>query len=295
MIYAVTFNPSVDMVFALPTPLHPGDTYNHIPWTAYAGGKGNNVARAINQLGGPVTAVGFYGGAMGLLMRQLLAEQHIPCLKESVRGSSRVSLTLLPEKITEVRGQGPEVSHRKSRTLLERLRRRLTSRDWITLSGSLPPGLSADDITEWVHTLRPHCQGIIADLAGDNLLAACKAEVTAVCPNAAEYQPLAHELGTHNRMHLVITEGPLGVLWYPPDPFPTERIYAPAVTVKNPVGAGDVFLGSLVYGLWQGQDWRSALIRAVAAASASVATEGVSEIDLALFQEILPHVYMEPA
>ncbi len=290
MIYAVTFNPSLDMVFALPPGLPPGDTYNHVPWMAHAGGKGNNVARAIKQLGGPVTAVGFYGGVIGQTIQQLLSQQQISSLTTAISGSSRVCLTLLTDSVREMRGEGPTISPHTSRTLLERLRQQLTPSDWVTLSGSLPPGLSADDVKEWVRCLRPHCQGIIADLAGDNLIAACEAGVTAICPNAAEYQDLLAKSWNAYPVHVVVTEGPRGVLWHPPNGDPPQRIYAPTVPERNPVGAGDVLVGILAYGLWQGQDWPHALMRAVAAASASVVTKGVADIDQSLLKQLIPQV-----
>ncbi len=292
MIYSVTFNPSFDMVFSLNPAFHPGNTYDHIPWLGHAGGKGNNVARAIKQLGGPVTAVGFYGGAVGAMIQRLLSLQQIPCLAASVSESSRVCLTLLTEDVTEIRGQGPEVSRHTSRTLLQRLRSQLKSSDWITLSGSLPPGLTADDVIEWVTTLRPHCQGIVADLSGDNLLAAYEAGVKAICPNLTEFQQLPDNAPSLRLAHILVTEGPDGVLWYPLSHTSRRRIFAPVVPTRNPVGAGDVFVGALVYSLWQRQDWDRALIRAVAAASASVVTDGVGDIDGALLQEIMPQVYI---
>ena len=151
-------------------------------------GKGNDVARTIKQLGGCVTAVVFYAGAVGTLIQQLLNRQQIPCLIESVPGSTWVCLTFLAGEVTEIRGQGPEMSTGTSRSLLQHLRQRLKATDWVTLSGSLPPGLSADDVIEWVTTLRPYCQGIIADLSGDNLLAVYNVGINAICPTLAEYQ-----------------------------------------------------------------------------------------------------------
>ena len=292
MIYCVTFNPSFDLVFSLDSGCDQGETYNQIPWEGRAGGKGNNVARAIKQLGGPATAVGFYGGAMGAMIQQLLTEQHIGCLAESVSGSSRVCLTLLTGEITEIRGLGPNVSTEISRVLLQRLRTQLKPSDWITLSGSLPPGLSADDVTEWITTLRPYCQGIIADLSGANLVAAYKAGVDAICPNLLEYQQLPNNFMMSRLSHIFITQGPDGVLWYRPSPTPPQRIFAPVVPIKNPVGAGDVFVGALAYSLWQGQEWNEALVRSVAAASASVVTKGVGDIDVSLFKELIPRVHL---
>ncbi|WP_053957977.1 1-phosphofructokinase family hexose kinase [Sulfobacillus thermosulfidooxidans] len=280
MIYAVTFNPSWDVVLRLPTALYRGHTYNRVSWTGYAGGKGNNVARAIQQLGGEVTAVGFYGGAIGDWIRHALAAQQIPYLAEPTTDSSRICLSLLDnQQVTEIRGEGPWVSPETSQALLRQVRNRLQPQDWVTISGSLPPGLSADDITQWVHTLRPHCQGIIADLAGDPLIAAWEAGVRAICPNRQEYEQLPAGVLSSRSQHRVITRGAEGVLWYPAEGDIPQTIRAPHVPVRNPVGAGDVLVGALVHALSLQQSWSDALVYAVRAASASVVTEGVAEID----------------
>lgn len=280
MIYAVTFNPSWDVVMTLPTTLYSGHTYNQVSWTGYAGGKGNNVARAIQQLGGDVTAVGFYGGAVGDWILQALTAQQIPYLVATTTESSRLCLSLLDSQhVTEIRGHGPWVSPETSHSLLCQVRDHLQPHDWVTISGSLPPGLSADDITLWVNTLRPHCQGIIADLAGDPLIAAWEAGVSAICPNRQEYDQLPMGALSPRPQHRVITQGADGVLWYPAESDTPQTIQAPAVPVQNPVGAGDVLVGALVHALSQQQSWADALGYAVTAASASVVTAGIADID----------------
>ncbi|PSR22986.1 MAG: phosphofructokinase [Sulfobacillus benefaciens] len=295
MIYAVTFNPSYDVVFALNSDFRIGGTFNQVPWTGFAGGKGNNVARAIKQLGGEVTAVGFYGGPLGDIILRLLTQTRIPYLNEPAADSSRLCLTLLTDRVTEIRGQGPYVSCDASLTLLRRLQSQIRPTDWITLSGSLPAGLSPNTVTQWIETLRSSCQGIIADLAGENLIAAWEAGVTAICPNQNEYVALSTKPTPSPSQHIIITRGAEGMLWYPPMATTPQKISVPAIPAKNPVGAGDVFVGALAFALSQKSSWKASLTQAIATASASVATPGVAEIDQELFIALQSQVTITPS
>jgi len=50
------------------------------------------------------------------------------------------------------------------------------------------------------------------------------------------------------------------------------------------VGAGDIFLAYLIDAYWAEEDWKKALLVSSAAASSSVSTEAIGEIDVHLFE-----------
>jgi len=289
MIYSITFNPALDVAIFLDTALKPGVIYDRAAWVMRPGGKGNNVARAIRQLGGAVIAVGFYGGPLGRLLQAELEELGIPVLSAIMDGSNRLGLTMVAgEAVTEIRTVGSPVSPAASKQLLQQLADRLGPQDWITISGSLPPGLSEKTVEAWVTTLKPRCRGILADLSGPALVAAWAAGATLICPNRAEYESVAALIRPSPTQHLVITDGASGIYWQGPDHVSPRHIPAPPVPVKNPVGAGDVFLGALTFFLHQDWSWALALSEAVRVAAASVTTEAVADIDQSLLAT-LPH------
>jgi len=60
----------------------------------------------------------------------------------------------------------------------------------------------------------------------------------------------------------------------------------PQVPCVNSVGAGDIFLAYLIDAYWAEEDWKKALLVSSAAASSSVSTEAIGEIDVHLFEEL---------
>lgn len=77
------------------------------------GGKGNNVAKVIRQLGGQVTATGIIAGNNGVFIESSLTERGIGTAFIQSAGDSRVCLNIVDSSSgssTELLGQGPTMS-----------------------------------------------------------------------------------------------------------------------------------------------------------------------------------------
>ena len=73
MIYTVTFNPSLDYVVQVKD--FKCDAVNRtLSENVYAGGKGNNVAVVVSNLGLKSRALGIRAGLTGIAMEQMLIE-----------------------------------------------------------------------------------------------------------------------------------------------------------------------------------------------------------------------------
>ena len=70
--------------------------------------------------------------------------------------------------------------------------------------------------------------------------------------------------------------------------------HAPQVPVQSKVGAGDAFVGALTLALWRGDPPDQALRWGVAAASATVGTEGTALCDLAETTRLFENCSVEP-
>lgn len=296
MIWCVTLNPSLDTTLLMGQAWKPGSIHAATASMVQAGGKGNNVARAIQALGGPVTSVGPYGGAVGQAIVNLLQEKAIPVLSYPIIGENRICLTIVgPEgEITEIRPPGPAIPLALSRRILTSLADQVKPSDWVTLSGSLPPGLPMNHYAEWVTGLKDRCRGIIVDTSGAALIAAYGASPTAVVPNVDELACLEQSLdstGPLSDTQVVVTRGAGGVEWRSPQGRGGDRHWEPpTVSSHNTVGAGDVFLGALVHALHQHGDWPRAIPFAVAIAAASVETPDVATFSPERGLELLPLV-----
>lgn len=294
MIWCVTLNPSLDTTLLMQEAWQPGFIHSASASMVQAGGKGNNVARAVQALGGPVTAVGPYGGAVGRAIVNLLEEGGIPVLAYPIAGDNRICLTIVgpPGEITEIRAPGPSMRLDQARQILTRLIERVKPADWVTLSGSLPPGLPPTLYAEWVTTLNSRCRGVIVDTSGPALVAAFAAAPTAIVPNLDELGGLQKAVGSsapREGTHIIVTRGPAGATWRSPEG--AERQWVPPlVNAHNTVGAGDVFLGALVHGMHQDDAWARAIPLAIAMAAASVETPDVATFSPARGLELLPLV-----
>lgn len=78
-IVTVTMNAALDVTYFLSRSLVPDGVNRVSQIITQAGGKGNNVARAIFRLGGDVIATGLLGGANGKRIHEYLARQSLIC------------------------------------------------------------------------------------------------------------------------------------------------------------------------------------------------------------------------
>ncbi len=289
MIWCVTLNPSLDIVYRVPGRFQPGGIYRTEPLER-AGGKGNNVARAVARLGHGVTSVGIYGGLTGANIRGRLQKLGVPSLYQESGEESRRCLTIVGnEDVTEIREPGPPIPLSVGATLLRNLLQSVSRADWVTLSGSLPADWPDDTYFEWIQALKPRVAGIVLDTSGLPLRRGVEAQPTAIVPNQAEYQELDDR--AIKGVHTIITAGPRGAIWITPSR-ERLRLSTRPVTVRNPVGAGDSFLGGLVFALSQGRPMMEAIRYAVAVGTSSVTTEAVGDIDPDLIQQLVELVHV---
>jgi sugar/nucleoside kinase (ribokinase family) len=82
----------------------------------------------------------------------------------------------------------------------------------------------------------------------------------------------------------VVTAGAAGAAIGGPDVAEWARV--PAVTVRNPIGAGDSFLAGLVTARESGRDWPAAIRRGLATGSASVEQDGAGVVDPARVDDL---------
>jgi tagatose 6-phosphate kinase len=289
MIWCVTYNPALDVAYRLPAALRPGAIQQASGMEARAGGKGNNVARTVMALGGrAVTGVMPLGGEVGEAIRRSLHGLGVRVLSTEIPGATRVCVTVVHgDEVTEVRAPGPTVSREALDLLLAHLLGEVGHKDWVTLSGSLPPAIEPDVVRQWVSQLRGRVAGVIADLAPAALLEAVLGGASAVVPNQSEYEAVRPRLERLSYAgHVIVTRGREGANWRPPGAR-WRRLPAAVVEPVNPVGAGDAFLGGLVHGLSGGYEFADAIRWAQAVAAASTETLGVADVEPARARDLM--------
>ena len=110
-----------------------------------ASGKGINVARSLTILGKKARATGFLGGATGKDIDEYLRREGIEADFVHIRHKTRTCITLLARDgtQTEITEPGAAVSAEEEKRFLRKFERLIVNTEIITISGTIPPGVSS--------------------------------------------------------------------------------------------------------------------------------------------------------
>ena len=284
-------NPSVDLATetesVVPThKLRCGDTLHD------AGGGGVNVARVLTRLGGRCTALCPTGGPSGHWLEHRMRQEGLDSVFVPIADETRVSFTVHEHRTgAEFRFvmPGPHLSEAEWRSVLQHLEGLPVFPDLLVASGSLPPGAPADFYARVARLCKQRGARLVLDTSGPALAAALAEGVYLFKPNlkelgelvgqaldnAEQWQSAARQLIAEGKAEVVaLTLGHLGALlvsreamWSAP---PLD------VPVASAVGAGDSFVGGLVWGLQQGQPLEQAFTWGIAAGTATLLSAGTA-------------------
>lgn len=287
-IVTLTLNPAVDKISSVPQVVAERKLRCATP-RYDPGGGGLNVARAIQILGGQVTAYWTCGGPMGHLLAERLDADGVPHRPIPVEAMTRENLIVLEEST----GQqyrfgmpGGTLTPDEVEACLRMLRELDPPPDFLVLSGRLPPGAPDDFYARAARESPAHCR-VILDTSGPPLRQGIEGGVYLIKPNVGELSELAgselledaeicelsRSLIASGKVQVVVTSlGSAGVVVVAGQH--CESIRAPTVKVRSKVGAGDSTVAGIVLGLAQETDILDAVRLGVAAGSAAVMTEG---------------------
>jgi 6-phosphofructokinase 2 len=254
------------------------------------GGGGINVARVIKRLGGDVSAMFPAGGSLGELLRRLIDAEGISALTTTIAGETREDFTVL-ERATGAQYRfvlpGPFLAESEWRGCLNIFSSVEQGSRFVVASGSLPPGAPDDFYARLVKAAKQADKKTVIDTSGPPLHAALSAGVYLVKPNLNEFRSVTgerleteaaqikacHALIDSRQAEIVaLTLGEHGALLAARDL--VLRAKALPIKLVSVVGAGDSFLGALVWSLACGHPLDLAFRYAVAAGSAALLMPG---------------------
>ena len=286
-ILTVTLNPALDLTTSVAS-IKPLQKLRCTEPRLDPGGGGINVSRAIRELGGESHSFVAIGGHTGDQLRDVLRHTGLSVEYWPLIGETRTSITVMSQETGlpyRFVLPGPTLSPFEATAILDRLTSHIRrNSSYVVASGSLPPGVPEDFYAHLASRTRAFGGRFIIDSHGGALRSATKERPYLVRLNHLEAQELVggdFDLAAHTLAKqlierdltevAIITLGERGAIVAT-----RERqieITPPVVTVRSGVGAGDSFVGALVFGLANGWPLEDAARYGVAAAAAAVTTE----------------------
>jgi 6-phosphofructokinase 2 len=284
---AIALNPTVDISSEVPRvlPTRKMRTGNQ---RVHPGGGGVNVARVIAMLGGRPALLYMPGGATGTLLTEMLRELPVDLHDVPVSQMTRAAFMVFEQESGQeyrVVPDGPEITSAELAHAMDRLN--AFDGEFVVASGSLPRGVSVDTYAAMAEVAAAKGQKFVLDTSGAPLIATLeRARVFLVKPSLSELETIAggkldeagiektaRQLVAEGRAeHVAVTLGRDGALLAGADG--VTRLPAFDVPVKSAVGAGDSFVGALVWALSQGRGIEDAFRFGMAAGAAAAITPG---------------------
>lgn len=296
MIVCVTLNPCVDKTLEVPG-WAPGDSVRGTSIREVAGGKGNNVARALKRLGRDARPALPLGGAVGRHCEELLRVQDgLDPITAPTDAPTRVILTVRgadSSPPTAFFDPAPELTVDEAANLLSRVESVLRNSpvEALTLSGSSPSPATHGLFADLISMARARRIPVFLDTYGPALESIWGFWPEVIHMNrdeAADYlqredpdeealRALLDRFIGHGVRLAVITDGPGPILARSA----TRRFAAipPEVDEVNPVGSGDCLLAGMVDAWLAGLDEEAILRRGIACAVANVMAWDAGAID----------------
>jgi 6-phosphofructokinase 2 len=268
------------------------------------GGGGLNASRMIRELGGATVAFYMAGGLTGQALEGMVERTGLAAVRIPMTGLTRVSHVVLEESTGQeyrFTPEGPDVEEAEWRHCLEVLA--VVEAPYVVASGSLAPGIPADFYAQVARLVKERGGRMVVDSSGPPLREALAEGVHLIKPSrgelekllgrtaasVAEAEALALEVVASGRAEIVaLTLGAEGAVLATRDG--TIRLSSPKVETRSAVGAGDAFLGAMMYAMASGQTLPQAFALGVAAGAATAAASGTALATRAQIEGLLLEV-----
>ncbi|AJA50022.1 1-phosphofructokinase [Clostridium pasteurianum DSM 525 = ATCC 6013] len=249
MIYTVTFNPAIDYVINVDD-FKAGEVNRVVSEEKFAGGKGINVSRVLNNLGVKSKALGFIGGFTGKFIVDSLEDQGVQTDFVEVLGDTRINVKLKSKEETEINGGGPIITKEDLQKLFNIIGK-LGADDYLVLAGNVQNSVPRDIYAVIQEKCATNKVKVVVDTTGEALVATLKNKPFLIKPNNHELGEIfnveleereeiikyAQKLRDMGALNVIISMAAKGALL-----ICDSGVYhaSPAKgTVKNSVGAGD--------------------------------------------------------
>jgi len=289
MFYTLTMNPAVDMnissqgIFPKVVNRTWDSFYSH-------NGKGINLTRVLRHFGMASAAIGFFGGFSGKFIVEELEKEGVPVYSIPVEETTRINI-FLNDGSQEYKfvGEGAHVSPKGQKQLLELLET-LPDFDYLSINGSLPPGIEETFYDEILEVCGQRGAKVVLDISSKRMPELLRFHPLLIKPNdeevgeiwgrslqslddVADTMALIHGQGAQNVLLTLGDKGMLfsggGELWF---------CDAPKVKLVSSACAGDSCLAAFL-SEWLGGNGLEAAMKKGSATGADVAgSNGIGDL-----------------
>jgi tagatose 6-phosphate kinase len=267
-----------------------------------AGGKGINVARVARTLGHHSEIGGFLGGYIGQYARSQYDADNLIGHYVWYEGETRLSILINePDgRSTVFNDAGMPVDAEHVQQLADKIKTSSTKFDWVSQSGSIPPGAPTEAYNAVLQAARP--AKVALDSHGKMLQYGARLKLDLLRINGKEAGDLlgytvntpdsagraCRDLYDWGNPLVAISMGEQGAVAY--DGGSVMHFIAPTVPVISNVGAGDAMFAGLICGLMEGKPFVEAMRMGIACGTAGCMVQAPGYMNLEDMRAVLPRV-----
>ena len=287
-VVTVTLNPALDLTGSLDV-LEKGAVNQLDTSNLHPAGKGINVAKVLAELGAQVTVTGLLGDNNQAPFVQLFNALNIIDEFIRVEGASRINVKIVEKsgQVSDLNFPGLSINQAQLKQFEQTLFNLAKSHDLFVIAGSLPRGVSAQQLERWISALQKQGKKVLFDSSNQALISGIKANPYLIKPNndelgavigkrlndTAEIAQAAEKLHQQGCENIVISLGEKGVLWL--NQAGWMQSTSPKMNIVSTVGAGDTLVAGLCWSLLNQWSKDKSLRFSTALAALAVSQTGV--------------------
>jgi 6-phosphofructokinase 2 len=306
-ILTLTMNPALDVLTTID---QVSDTHKMRCGTVlkHPGGGGVNVARVLHRLGANCVAVYLAGDVTGERHHKLMSAEKVRCHVVPIAEETRESFSaheLCSGHDFRFVLPGPNVSAAEVEACFDYVAQHLP-KQFLVISGGLAPNMPIDFYARLTALAKQHGVRVVLDANGPALAEALKVGVYLFKPSLRELRDLtgqaladvdsqvaaAQQLIQSGQAEVVaLSLGEAGAMVVSADQIWQARSIK--VEVQTTIGAGDSFVGGMVWSLSRGDSLLKAFQYGMASGAAALLAPGTSLCQAVDVHHVLPQVVVE--
>jgi 6-phosphofructokinase 2 len=303
-ILTITLNPALDVLTTIDKvsdthKMRCGEVLKH------PGGGGVNVARVLHRLGANCVALYVAGGVTGERHHKLMNAEKVRCHVMPITQETRESFSV--HELSSGHDfrfvlPGPNVTAAEYEACFNYVAQHLP-KEFLVISGGLAPGIPVDFFARLVKLAKQNNVRVVLDANGPALQAGLQEGVTLFKPSLRELRELTGQdlpdeaswknaaqqlIDRHQAKIVALSLGDEGAMVVTA----TEswRARSLKVNVKTTIGAGDSFVGGMVWSLARGDSLLKAFQYGMASGAAALLAPGTSLCQAADVHRLLPEL-----